>query len=331
MKSQNRNLLIILIYFLSLLNSYAQKDINKLFFNLPLESSRDSIYSSIQKYGFIEKRSNRTISQNDKIIKTFYGYLDVKTLGNTLADSIKIQLSTGSSYIENDKYYQNLLIVWTYHHFSNVKKAKEFYQVKKKEIKKIISDKPFHFKNYFEDGNITVGYSDKFYEEKGEREISIEFKREKKEYIIILGYQRNEGEKKLKKEFIPKKELIVREIDSKNLFQSNNVEQVPIIKKCSTENDKSIECLKRNIAGHISNDIDFDAFGLTAGMHRVFLKFVIDKNAEIINIKVSHKNTRLCEEIMRSINELNIIEPAINKGIKVDFLVDIPLSITVEN
>jgi hypothetical protein len=331
MKSQNRNILIILIYFLSLLNSYAQKDINKLFFNLPLESGRDSIYCSIKKYGFIEESTNRTVSQNNKIIKTFSGYLDVKTLGNTLADSIKIQLSTGSSFIENDNYYQNLLIVWTYHHFSNVKTAKEFYQVKKNEIIKIVSEKPYHFRNYFDDGTITAGYSDTFYEEKGDREVSIEFKRKKKEYIIILGYQRNEGEKKLKGELIPRKELIVREIDSNNLFQSNNVQQVPVIEKCSTENDKSIECLKRSIAGHISNDIDFESFGLTAGAHRVFLKFVIDKNAEIINIKVSHKNTKLCEEIMNSINELNITEPAINKGIKVDFLVDIPLTITIEN
>jgi hypothetical protein len=330
MKSQNRNILIILIYFLSLLNSYAQKDINKLFFNLPLESGRDSIYCSIKKYGFIEESTNRTVSQNNKIIKTFSGYLDVKTLGNTLADSIKIQLSTASSFIENDNYYQNLLIVWTYHHFSNVKTAKEFYQVKKNEIIKIVSEKPYHFRNYFDDGTITAGYSDTFYEEKGDREVSIEFKRKKKEYIIILGYQRNEGEKKLKGELIPRKELIVREIDSKNLFQSNNVQQVPVIEKCSTENDKSIECLKRSIAGHISNDIDLDDIGLT-GAHRVFLKFVIDKNAEIINIKVSHKNTRLCEEIMNSINELNITEPAINKGIKVDFLVDIPLTITIEN
>ena len=125
--------------------------------------------------------------------------------------------------------------------------------------------------------------------------------------------------------------MIVREIDSKNLFQSNNVEQVPVLKKCSIENDKSIECLKRSIAIHISNDIDLDSFGLNAGSHRVFLMFIIDKNAEIINIKVSHKNTKLCEEIMKSINELNIIEPAINKGIKVDFLVDIPLTITIEN
>ncbi|OIV40617.1 hypothetical protein [Flavobacterium johnsoniae] len=331
MKSQNRNLFIILLFFLSLLNSYAQKDISKLFFNLPLESSRDSIYCSIKKYGFIEESTNRTVWQNKKIIKTFSGYLDVKTLGNTLADSVKIQLSTASSFIENDNYYQNLLIVWNYHHFSNVKTAKEFYQVKKNEIKKIVSEKPYHFNNYFEDGTITAGYSDTFYEEKGDREVSIELKRKKKEYHIILGYQRNEGEKKLRGELIPKKELIVREIDSKNLFQSNNVQQAPVIEKCSTENDKSIECLKRNIAGHISNDIDFESFGLTAGAHRVFLKFVIDKNAEIINIKVSHKNTKLCQEIMQSINELNIIEPAINKGIKVDFLVDIPLTITIEN
>lgn len=329
MKSQNKNLLIILIQFLSLLNSYAQNDVNKLFFNLPLESSRDTIYSSIKKYGFIEKHSNRTISQNDTVIKTFYGYLDIKTSRNILADSIKIQLSTGSTSIENEKYYQNFLIVWSYHHFSNSKTAKNFYKTKKIEIEKIISKKPYHYKN-FED-SIKTGFSDKFYDAEDDRKVSIEFKKEKQEYIVILEYQRNEGEKKLKKQFIKKKELIFREIDNKNLFQAYNVEQVPITKKCSTENDKSIECFKESISRHISRDIDFDTFDLTSGMHRVILKFVIDKNAEIINIKVVHKNSKLCEEIMKSINEINVIEPAINKGIKVDFLADIPLTITIEN
>lgn len=330
MKSKNRNLLIILIYLLSLLNSYAQKDINKLFFNLPLESSRDSIYLSIQKYGFIEERSNRTIYQNDKIIKTFYGYLDVKTLGNTLADSVKIQLSTGSTFKENDKFYQNLLIVWTYHHFSNVKKAKEFYQAKKNEIKKIISEKPYHYKNYFEDGNISAGYSDKFYEEKGDREIFIEFKRKKQECIVILGYQRNEGEKKLKNQFIPKKELIVREIDSKNLFNFSNVEQIPVTTKCLEKNDKSAECFKKNIANHIGENLNVEDFSLNSGTHRIPVSFIIDKEAKIINIKVSHPNNKLCEEIKNNINEMNISESAIKNGLKVDCKVEIPLYITIE-
>lgn len=330
MKSQSRSLLIILIYFLSLLNSYAQKDINKLFFNLPLESSRDSIYSSIQKYGFIEKRSNRTMSQNDKIIKTFYGYLDLKTLGNTLADSIKIQLSAGSSSIVNDKYYQNSLIVLTYHHFSNAKNAKEFYQVKKNEIKKIISEKPYHFKNSFEDGNITTGYSDKFYEEKGDREVSIEFKRGKQEHIVILEYQRNEGEKKLKKKYLPKRELILREIDIKKLFNFSNVKQIPVTTKCLEKNDKSVECFKNSIANHIGQNLDFEDFSLTPGTHRIPVSFIIDKEAKIINIKVLHSNDKLCEEIKNSINEINISEPAINNGLKVDFKAEIPFYITIE-
>lgn len=327
MKSKNRIILIILTQFLNLLNSYAQNDINKLFFNLPLESSRDSIYSSIKKYGFIQKHSNRTVSQDDNIIKTFYGYLDIKRSENVLTDSITIQLSTGGTILEDEKYYQNLLIVWSYYHFSNAKIAKIFYRDKKIEIEKITDAKPFHYEN-FED-NKKTGFSDKFNNE-DDKKVSIQFKKEKQEYIVTLEYQKNEGEKKLKRQFI-KKELIFREIDNKNLFRAYNVEQVPITKKCSTENNKSIECFKESIATHISRDIDFDTFDLTPGTHRISLKFVIDKNKEIINIKVDHKNSKLCEEITRIINQLNIIEPAINKGIKVDYLAEIPLTISIEN
>ncbi|RKR05339.1 hypothetical protein C8C83_4683 [Flavobacterium sp. 90] len=320
MKSQKGIFLIILIYFLSLLNSYAQNDVNKLFFNLPLESNRDTIYSSIKKYGFIEKHSNRTVSQDDNIIKTFDGYLDTKTSGNVLADSIQIQLSTGGTILDDEKYYQNLLIIWSYYHFSNAKTAKIFYRDKKLEIEKIIPEKPVNYKNS----------EDKIKTDKDDRKVSIQFKREKQEYIVRLEYLRNEGEKKLKRQFV-KKEFIFREIDSKNLFLANNVEQVPITKKCSTKNDKSIECFKESIANQIWTDVDFYTFGLTPGAHRIFLKFVIDKNKQIINIKVNHKNSKLCEEITRSINQINIAEPAINKGLKVDFLAEIPLTISINN
>ncbi|KAF2513880.1 hypothetical protein [Flavobacterium foetidum] len=78
MKSQNKKLTAILIYFFSLLNSYAQSDVNKLFFNLPLEASRDTIYDAIKQYGFIKKGTKGILTQNDVTIKTFYGYLDPK-------------------------------------------------------------------------------------------------------------------------------------------------------------------------------------------------------------------------------------------------------------
>jgi hypothetical protein len=331
MKSRNKYLLIILLQFLIVLNLNAQNGINKIFFNLPLESSRDSIYSAIKTYGFKGIHSNRTITQNDRLIKTFYGYLDIKSLKETSIDSIKVQLSTGSTSVENEKYYQNLLIVWSYYHFSNVKTAKEFYQVKKNEIKKMISEKPYRFKNYFEDGNITIGFSDKFYEEEGDREISIEFKRGRQEHIVILGYQRNEGEKKLKKQLLPKKQLIFREIDIKNLFNFSNVEQIPVTRKCLEKNDKSAECFKNSIANYIGNNLDFEEFSLNPGTHRIPLSFIIDKEAKIINIKVFHSNAKLCEEIKNSINEIKISEPAINNGIKVDFRVEIPLNITIGN
>lgn len=323
MTSYNKKILIIIIYFLNLLSSYAQNDFNKLFFNLPLEASRDTIYSSIKKYGFIEKHSNITVSQNDIIIKTFSGYLDTKASGNIIADSIKIQLSSGSTSVVGDKYYQNLLIVSGYYHFSDGISARKFYKEKRTELEKIKSKK-------FND-TVKTGLSDKFNDVKDDKKVSIWYKKEGLEYVVTLEYRRNEEEKKLKKQFIPRKEIIFREMDNKNLFQSNNVEKVPVTRKCAAKNQKPIECFKQSIANYIWNDIDFYTFNLTPGAHRIVLKFIITKNNEIINIKVFHPNKKLCEEVMNSINEINIIEPAINKGIKVDFLTDIQLTISINN
>jgi hypothetical protein len=108
------------------------------------------------------------------------------------------------------------------------------------------------------------------------------------------------------------------------------VEKIPVTTKCIEKKDKSAECFKNSIANHIGQNLDFEDFSLTPGMHRIPVSFIIDKEAKIINIKVSHSNDKLCEEIKNSINEINISEPAINNGLKVDCKVEIPLYITIE-
>ena len=329
MKLRNRKTVIYLILFLNLSHSYSQNDISRLFFSLPLESSRDSIYSSIKKYGFIEKKSHGTVLRDDNVVKTFSGYLDKNAFRDVLADSIKIQLSLGSITSEVDKYYHNLLIIWSYYHFSNARAAKIFYRDKKIEVDKIMSEKELLYKNFTE--NAKTGLNDKPNTILDNERVSIAFKRALNECIVVLEYQRNEGEKKLKGEFIKKKELIVRELDDKDLFKANNVEQVPITKNCSYKNQKSLECFKESIARQIQNDIDFTDFNLASRDVRFRLSFVVTKDHEIINIKVIHPNKKLCEQIMHSINKINIIESANNKGTKVNYLAEISLAFVIFN
>jgi hypothetical protein len=78
-------------------------------------------------------------------------------------------------------------------------------------------------------------------------------------------------------------------------------------------------------------DVNFGNFGLTNGTHIFFLSFIIDKNTEIINIKVIHPNEKICEDIIKSINEIDIIEPALKNGIAVDYLAKFPLKIGLED
>ncbi|MFB9077502.1 hypothetical protein ACFFLS_18560 [Flavobacterium procerum] len=325
MKPQNKKIAILIICILNVLSSYAQNDINRLFFNLPLEASRDTIYSAIKKYGFIESGRKGTVSQDDTIIKTFHGYLDTKEPATVLADSIKILLSTGGIVSsEIDKYYQNLLIVWSYYHFSNPKAAKIFYRDKKIEIEKIRSEKLALYSN--SNDNVKAGSTDT----KDYTDVSIKFDRERPGYIVItLEYQRNEGERKLKHQFVPKKELVYREIDPKNLFRANTVDQVPITKMCLNKNDKSARCFIESITRYIN--VDYEDFNLPPGIQRIGLKFIVDKNKEIINIQASHPNKKLCEEIMQNVSKIKIMEAASNKGIAVDYLVETTLRISYGN
>ncbi|MBE8727639.1 hypothetical protein [Flavobacterium hungaricum] len=325
MKSQNKKTVIIAIYFLSLLSSYAQNDINKLFLNLPLEASRDTIYSAIKKYGFIEKKSNGIVTRDDEIVKTFFGYLDPKTSKNTVADSIYVELTTGSVSTLNEKHYHDLLTLRCHYHFSNPRAAKIFYRDQNIEIEKINSQKLLRYQNYID--NLKPGTIANFNDAEDGKNVSIAFTRKKPGYIVVtLEYQRYEGEKKIFRQFRPKKELVFREIEPKNLFNYNNVEQVPVTKKCSNKNDKSKKCFIESIWKHISYDVYFEDYNLTPGDHRIGLNFIITKNNEIVNIKVSHKNQKLCEDVAQSISEIKILEPAVNNGIKVDFLFNFPLT-----
>lgn len=308
--------------FLSILKLDAQENINSLFFNLPLNSNRDSIYSSIEKLGFI-KNSDRKVYQGGKTIKTFSGYLDNKS-----SDSIQVQLSTGSRSIENEKYYQNLLIIWSYHHFSSNRTAKKFYNDRKIKMRKITAHKPYHSKNYYDD--IKTGFSDSFVDSDNQFELSIEFKKEGKQFIVIQEYTRNEGQKKLKKQLKKKKELVYRKIDNNELYLYFNVEQVPVTKRCESKEEKTIDCLKNSILRKISRNVDFDDFGLTSGKYRIQSSFIVDKNGEIINIKTRHDNEKLCEKIKESINETEIITPAIKNREKVNFIISFPLFITID-
>jgi hypothetical protein len=329
MKSQNKKTVIIIIHFLYVLNLSAQNKVNQLFFDLPLQSARDTIYSSIKKYGFIEKRSNTTVKQNDQIIKTFNGYLPSRAPEKALtgADSTRIQLSLGSTSAEIDKYYQNILIVWSYYHFSNPRTAKLFYRDKKIEIDKITAEKQSDYNN--SNNLVKTAVSDKSTDALDEK-VSISFKREQLGYIVVgLEYQRNEGEKKLKRQFIPKKELVFREIDSKNVFRAPDIEQVPLTQKCTVKNESSITCFKESIVQHIWNEVDFYDFNLTAQRHQIALSFIITKNNEIINIKASHPNKKLCEEIMQSISEIKISAPAMKKGLKVNYLAEIKMDFSI--
>lgn len=194
---------LIVLFSLITFFGYSQvNDVNDLFFKIPLNESRKSIYNYCSDSGFFTKHETKgKLTKKVKEIEIYGGHLNKLSLDliKRKIDSVEIQLSSGNVSIEGEKESKELLIFWTYYYTSDVKSAKKNYKKLKKQISKICMEKPYHFKNLGieenEDFEKEIGYSDQWYfNNAANSEIELKYKilKENKKYLIQLGYTRYE-------------------------------------------------------------------------------------------------------------------------------------------
>ena len=126
------------ILFIALIscNSFAQnKELNKLFFNIPLYSSRDSIYNFFDNVSFITKEENKyRVTKNGSEIKTFNGFHNkIETIDRMLS-SIHFQLSTGTIYKEGASSNRNVVVVSVRYKMNDKKHSEYSYEKIREQI-----------------------------------------------------------------------------------------------------------------------------------------------------------------------------------------------------
>jgi len=132
----------------------------------------------------------------------------------------------------------------------------------------------------------------------------------------------------LKYQFRKKKPLIYKELDKTELYYLNNIDTIPITKRCLMKNDKTINCFNNSLSRQIMKDIDFDDY-LISGKYRILLTFVVNNESQIINIKVHHENKELVGKIKESINQMEIVSSGFNMGKSINTFIRIPLTFTI--
>ncbi len=110
-----------------------ERKINDFFYGVPLEQSRDSIYSFYTKTSFISKLPNGKLTdRNGKVIKTYFGYINNPKMFNKTIDSIYLDLSSGASKNEGEEKITHLLVARITYIISKKKEA----EIKFTELKK---------------------------------------------------------------------------------------------------------------------------------------------------------------------------------------------------
>lgn len=303
--------------FLNVSTLFAQSNLNDIYFNLPLTSSKDSIQMAIKKYGFINEKVE---SHNSKISLLYSGCLDsiMNKQENSMSDKTSIQLGLIDTYATNKEHKS--LIIRSIYDFTDALKAKTYYHKTKNELLKILKLKPIYYNNTRIDKR--TEFSQDFSNFNDQPEAIITFQKKKDKYVVTVEYKRKETGRKRKES----EKLVYKEIESSNIY---SVGKLPVTKFCQEKNDASLNCFKNDFTRQTLSNLDINKLNLNVGSHLIELNFVIDKKGKVINIKVDHQNDRLKKELKKGINLFKVFHPAKRNGKPVDYKIKMPITINI--
>jgi protein TonB len=128
-------------------------------------------------------------------------------------------------------------------------------------------------------------------------------------------------------------EVVIKEEDPENV-PINLVQEMPVYPGCTGTKEELKACLSKNIAKVVQRNFDSEIaqnMGLTPGVNRIFVLFVIDKNGNITDIKSNAPHKALQKEAIRVIKKLPKLQPGKFRGKNVGVKYSLPIKYLVED
>lgn len=129
------------------------------------------------------------------------------------------------------------------------------------------------------------------------------------------------------------------------IFNNNQIEikpnelvlfkRIPIFPGCENSNDlqSARKCINTKVQKHFSQKFDFNIanrLGLSSGTKKILIQFKINKEGIINDIKVKSPHPEISNEVIRIMNLLPKVEPAVQNGKKVAIRFEIPFTLIVQ-
>ena len=114
-----------------------------------------------------------------------------------------------------------------------------------------------------------------------------------------------------------------------------SVDKAPIYPGCEgeTDNEAIKKCFSLGVTKFVSQNFDITTtqhLGLVAGKKRINTQFIVDKYGNVKDIKVNEPHQQIKEEVMRVVNSLPTMKPAIYQGKPVEVRFNLPIVFEIE-
>jgi len=112
------------------------------------------------------------------------------------------------------------------------------------------------------------------------------------------------------------------------------IEDAPVYKGCEgLSKEENKKCFIRSIQKFIIKKFNVDLaqdLGLNSGTHKMFAMFVVDKNGNVVNVKIKAPHVRLKKEVQKIMNRLPKFIPGMQRKVPVNVKFTLPISFRVE-